>query len=44
MIILLIRASTIKQVEENCGLTTVDEIATAVYHMLGRIQEESSIN
>ncbi|KAJ8619089.1 hypothetical protein MRB53_015275 [Persea americana] len=32
------------KVEENCGLTTVDEIATAVYHMLGRIQEESSIN
>lgn len=32
------------KVEDNCGLTSVDEIATAVYQMLGRIQEEAGIN
>ncbi|XP_058096952.1 transcription factor bHLH96-like [Magnolia sinica] len=32
------------KVDDNCGLTTVDEIATAVYEMLGRIEEEESMN
>ena len=32
------------QVEDDCTLTTVDDIATAVYQMLGRIQEEAMIN
>ncbi|XP_068643137.1 transcription factor bHLH96-like [Aristolochia californica] len=30
------------KVEDDCRLTSVDDIATAVYQMLGRIQEESS--
>ncbi|XP_058087567.1 transcription factor bHLH94-like [Magnolia sinica] len=32
------------KVEDNCGLNSVDEIATAVYQMLGRIQEEAGLN
>ncbi|KAG9450739.1 hypothetical protein H6P81_010704 [Aristolochia fimbriata] len=32
------------KVEEDCGLTSVDDIATAVYQMLGRIQEESCLS
>ncbi|KAF6151026.1 hypothetical protein GIB67_016504 [Kingdonia uniflora] len=30
------------KLEEDCKLTTVDEIATAVYQMMGRIQEEDA--
>ncbi|KAH8490970.1 hypothetical protein Peur_064924 [Populus x canadensis] len=32
------------KVEDDCKLSSVDEIATAVYQMLGRIQEESMLN
>lgn len=32
------------KVEENCKLTSVDEIATAVYQLVGRIQKESNLN
>lgn len=32
------------KVEDDCKLTSVDDIATAVYQMLGRIQEEAMIN
>ena len=32
------------QVEDDCKLTSVDEVATAVYQMLGRIQEECVLN
>ncbi|XP_043710913.1 transcription factor bHLH94-like [Telopea speciosissima] len=32
------------KVEEDCQLTSVDEIATAVHQMLGRIQEESTLS
>ncbi|KAJ8628672.1 hypothetical protein MRB53_021995 [Persea americana] len=32
------------KVEENCALASVDEIAAAVNQMLGRIQEEASMN
>ncbi|KAF8411406.1 hypothetical protein HHK36_003955 [Tetracentron sinense] len=32
------------KVEENCQLTSVDEIVTAVYQMLGSIQEESVLS
>ncbi|XP_010266731.1 PREDICTED: transcription factor bHLH94-like [Nelumbo nucifera] len=32
------------KVEDECQLTSVDEIATAVYQMLGRIQEESELS
>ncbi|KAJ4965244.1 hypothetical protein NE237_017093 [Protea cynaroides] len=32
------------KVEEDCELTSVDEIATAVHQMLGRIQEESELS
>ncbi|KAJ6380188.1 hypothetical protein OIU76_016777 [Salix suchowensis] len=32
------------KVEDDCKLSSVDEIATAVYQMLGRIQEESVLN
>eukprot|EP00262_Sarcandra_glabra_P019560 TRINITY_DN740_c0_g1_i4.p1 TRINITY_DN740_c0_g1~~TRINITY_DN740_c0_g1_i4.p1 ORF type:complete len:331 (+),score=51.60 TRINITY_DN740_c0_g1_i4:295-1287(+) len=31
------------KLEDDCQLTSVDEIATAVYQMLGRIEEESSL-
>ncbi|KDP23545.1 hypothetical protein JCGZ_23378 [Jatropha curcas] len=31
------------KVEDDCNLSSVDEIATAVYEMLGRIQEEYSV-
>nr|XP_010926342.1 transcription factor bHLH94 [Elaeis guineensis] len=32
------------KVEDDCQFTSVDEIATAVYQMLGRIQEEANFN
>ena len=32
------------QVEDDCKLTSVDDIATAVYQMLSRIQEECVLN
>lgn len=32
----------VKQVEDSCQLTSVNEIATAVYEMVGRIQEEAA--
>ncbi|KAJ4833231.1 hypothetical protein Tsubulata_049855, partial [Turnera subulata] len=32
------------KVEDDCKLTSVDEIATAVYQLLGRIQEESMMS
>ncbi|XP_062004284.1 transcription factor bHLH94-like [Rosa rugosa] len=32
------------KVEEDCALTSVDEIATAVYQMLARIQEEAMLH
>ncbi|GMY21442.1 transcription factor bHLH94-like [Fagus crenata] len=32
------------KVEDECKLTSVDEIATAVHQMLGRIQEEAMLN
>ncbi|KAI4350002.1 hypothetical protein L6164_010535 [Bauhinia variegata] len=32
------------KVEDDCKLNSVDEIATAVYHMLGRIQQEAMLN
>ncbi|KAF8406063.1 hypothetical protein HHK36_008143 [Tetracentron sinense] len=32
------------KVEEECQLTSVDEIATTVYQMLGRIQEEATLS
>ncbi|OVA09279.1 Myc-type [Macleaya cordata] len=32
------------KVEEDCQLTSVDEIATAVYQMIGRIQDESRLS
>ncbi|KAJ6841234.1 transcription factor bHLH96-like [Iris pallida] len=31
------------KVEEDCHLTSVDDIATAVYHMVGKIQEEAGV-
>lgn len=31
------------KVEDDCHLTTVDDIATAVYHMVGKIQEEAGV-
>lgn len=30
------------QVEDDCKLTSGDDIATAVYQLLGRIQEDAS--
>lgn len=32
------------QVEDDCKLSSVDELAAAVYEMLGRIQDEDSLN
>ncbi|KAK3200338.1 hypothetical protein Dsin_023753 [Dipteronia sinensis] len=32
------------KVEEDCNLTSVDDIATAVYQLLGRIQEDAMLN
>ncbi|GAV63197.1 HLH domain-containing protein [Cephalotus follicularis] len=32
------------KVEDDCKLTSVDDIATAMYQLLGRIQEESLLN
>lgn len=34
----------VMQVEDECKLSSVDEIATAVHQMLGRIQEEPMLN
>ena len=34
----------VMQVEDECKLSSVDEIATAVHQMLGRIQEEPLLN
>nr|WIE96155.1 basic helix-loop-helix transcription factor [Loropetalum chinense var. rubrum] len=43
--ILHLNVTTVDQiVEDDCNLTSVDEIATAVYEMLGRIQEEACLN
>ena len=33
----------LKQVEENCQMTSVNEIAASVYELVGRIQEEASL-
>lgn len=33
-----------KQVEDECTLASVDEIATAVHQMLATIQEEAMLN
>jgi len=32
------------QVEDECKLTSVDEIAAAVHEMVGRIQEDATSN
>ncbi|ESR46501.1 hypothetical protein CICLE_v10003800mg, partial [Citrus x clementina] len=32
------------KVEDDCNLTSGDDIATAVYQLLGRIQEDASLN
>lgn len=31
------------QVEDDCKLTSVDDIATAVYQLIGRIDEEDAM-